>query len=68
MLVRDLIAALEHCLVHFCRPHKSLRGDTPAMAAGLAEHLYGLGWIVDMIENRAPQPGPRGSYRPRVTV
>ena len=26
------------------------------MAAGLAEHPYGLGWIVDMVEARAPKP------------
>ena len=29
------------------------------MAAGLAEHPSGLGWIVDMVEARAPKPVPK---------
>ena len=35
---------------NWCRPHKSLQGDTPAMAAGLADQPYELAWIVDLIE------------------
>lgn len=50
---------------NFCRPHKSLGGDTPAMAAGLAERSYDLDWIVNLIEERTPPPGPRGPYRSR---
>ena len=38
---------------NFCRPHKSLKGDTPAMAAGLAEEPRELVWIVDLIEHRS---------------
>ena len=38
---------------NWCRPHKSLKGETPAMAAGLADWPYGLGWIVDLIEQRS---------------
>ena len=58
-------AALYTVWYNFCRPHKSLGGDTPAMAAGLAEHPYGLGWIVDMVEARAPKSAPRGPYKLR---
>ena len=60
-------AALYTVWYNFCRPHKSLRGDTPAMAAGLAERPYGLGWIVGMIDDRAPEPGPRGPYKSKVS-
>ena len=35
---------------NWCRPHKSLQGDTPAMAAGLADQPYELAWIVDLIK------------------
>jgi hypothetical protein len=38
---------------NFCRPHKSLQGDTPAMAAGLADQQHGLEWIVELIEQHS---------------
>ena len=58
-------AALYAVWFNFCRPHKSLGGDTPAMATGLAERPYGVDWIVRLVDERAPQPGPRGPYKPR---
>ena len=45
--------ALYFVYYNFCRPHKSLKGHTPAMAAGLAEFPLGLDWIVDLIEQRS---------------
>ena len=42
--------ALYFVFYNFCRPHKSLQGDTPAMAAGLADRQHELEWIVDLIE------------------
>ncbi len=47
---------------NFVRVHKSLR-MTPAMAAGVSETLHDMEWIVDMIDARAPKPGPRGPYK-----
>ena len=38
--------ALYFVWYNFCRPHKSLGGDTPAMAAGLADEPYGFDWIL----------------------
>ena len=35
---------------NYCRPHKTLRGATPAMAASLADEPRPLTWIVDLIE------------------
>ena len=58
-------AALYAVWYNFCRPHKTLKGDTPAMAAGLTERKHSLGWIVGLIDERAPEPGPRGPYKPR---
>ena len=45
--------ALYFVFYNFCRPHKSLQGDTPAMAAGLADRPYGLEWIVALIEQHS---------------
>ena len=41
--------------VHYnwVRAHKTLKGDTPAMAAGLTDSRRTLEWIVDLIENRS---------------
>ena len=47
---------------NFCRAHKSLR-MSPAMAAGVSSELRDMGWVVDLIDARAPKPGPRGPYK-----
>ena len=49
---------------NFCRLHKTL-GQTPAMAAGLAEVPLPIESIVDLIDVRNPGTGPRGPYRKR---
>ena len=48
---------------NFCRQHKSLGGVSPAMAAGISDTLHDLEWIVGLIDERAPKPGPRGPYK-----
>ena len=50
---------------NFCRPHKTLKGETPAMVSGLAECPYGLEWIGSLIDARKPALGPRGPYKSR---
>jgi IS1 family transposase len=42
--LRNLKAAvaLHFCYYNFCRPHASLKGCTPAMQAGLTDHVWGL--------------------------
>jgi hypothetical protein len=35
------------------------------MAAGVSETLRDMEWIVSLIDERAPQPGPRGPYKKR---
>ena len=45
--------ALYFVYYNFCRPHKSLKGHTPAMAAGLAEEPHGLEWVIELIEKRS---------------
>lgn len=54
---------------NFVRIHKTLRA-TPAMAAGITDTLYDMGWIVGLIDARAPErkkPGPKvgAKYKPR---
>ena len=56
------MVALYFLHYNFCRMHKTLR-MTPAMAAGIDSTLHDTEWIVDLIEARRPQPGPRGPYK-----
>ena len=43
--------ALYTAWYNWIRPHKSLGGATPAMAAGLADEPYGFGWILRAIDS-----------------
>ncbi|HEX9647972.1 MAG TPA: IS1 family transposase, partial [Alphaproteobacteria bacterium] len=54
--------ALYFVWYNFCRQHKAHR-LSPAMAAGLADTLHDMEWIVGLVDARAPKPGPRGPYR-----
>jgi IS1 family transposase len=42
--------SLHFLYYNFCRPHKTLKGATPAMAAGLAFHVWEVMEIVALIE------------------
>ena len=54
--------ALHFMYYNFCRIHSTLK-ITPAMAAGVTEHLWEIRDIVELIEAAEPKPGPRGPYR-----
>ena len=43
--------ALYFVWYNWIRPHKSLGGRTPAMAAGLADHAYGWDWLMAHLPN-----------------
>ena len=53
---------LYYTFYNFCRPHMSLKGATPAMAAGLAKQPYGLEWVIDLINERRPKPNRPSCY------
>ena len=56
--------ALHFMHYNFCRVHKTLR-VTPAMEAGLTDHVWELQEIARLIEAAQPKPGPRGPYKKR---
>ena len=51
---------------NFIRIHKSLR-VTPAMAAGLSETVWDMDDLVRIMDERAPKPGPRGTYKKHIS-
>lgn len=58
------VAMLAIYAVHynFARIHNSLR-ITPAMAAGLTDHVWTLEEIITLADSYTPKPGPRGPYK-----
>ena len=57
--------ALHFMHYNFCRSHMSLKGATPAMAAGVAKGPLEIEDIVRITEAALPKPGPRGPYKKR---
>jgi hypothetical protein len=52
---------------NFARIHKTLR-ITPAMAAGLSDHVWTLEEIVLMADSYAPAPTKRSPYKKRTAA
>ena len=65
------VAAISLHFAHYnlCRPHISLKGKTPAMAAGVTDHVWTLPELVGLLEN-AEQAVPlkRGPYKKRAAA
>ena len=61
-----LSVALHYMHYNFCRIHKTLR-VTPAMAAGVLDHVWSVADIVSMIDAAEPAPGKRGPYKKQAT-
>jgi hypothetical protein len=59
------MVAIHAVYYNFARIHKTLR-ITPAMAAGLRDHVWSLEEIVLMADSYMPTSGPRGPYKKRV--
>jgi IS1 family transposase len=59
-----LSVALHYMHYNFCRIHKTLR-ITPAMAAGVTDHVWSVADIVSMIEANESAPAKRGPYKKR---
>jgi IS1 family transposase len=63
--VENLAAAVSLHFMHynFCRVHMSLNGQTPAMAAGVADHVWTLDELIGLLSEAESVPVKRGSYR-----
>lgn len=56
--------ALYMMYYNFVRIHKTLR-VSPAMAAGVTNHLWEISDIAKLVEADEAKPGKRGPYEPR---
>jgi IS1 family transposase len=57
--------ALYFVFYNFVKQHKSLKGLSPAMAAGVTDRLWSVEDIVALVDAREPPPKKRGTYKPR---
>jgi IS1 family transposase len=58
--------SLHFAYYNFCRVHKSLNGQTPAMAAGVTDHVWKPSELVALLEQaETAVPQKRGPYKPR---
>ncbi len=55
--------SLHFMYYNFCRQHKGLDGISPAMAAGVTDHLWEIEDIVRLVNEARPKPGPREKYQ-----
>jgi IS1 family transposase len=62
--IENLVAAVSLHFMHynFCRKHQSLSGKTPAMAAGLTDHVWTLRELIGLLEEAESVPTKRGRY------
>jgi IS1 family transposase len=61
------MVALYTVSYNYVKQHKSLKGLSPAMAAGLSKTLWSMADLAEMVDAAAPRPGPRGPYKKRET-
>lgn len=55
--------ALHFAHYNYCRRHQSLGGQTPAMAAGVTDHVWPLDELIGLLETAEAVPTKRGAYR-----
>jgi IS1 family transposase len=59
------MVALYTVWYNFVKQHKTLKGITPAMAAGVTDKLWDMKDVAALVDAAAPKPGRRGSYKKR---
>lgn len=59
------MVALYTVWYNYVKQHRSLKGLSPAMAAGLSKTLWSVEDIAKLVEADAPAPAKRGPYKPR---
>jgi len=56
------MVALYTVWYNYVKQHKSLKGLSPAMAAGISDTLWSVTDLAEMVDASLPKAGPRGPY------
>ena len=62
------MVALYAVWYNFVKQHKSIKGLSPAMAAGVSKTLWSVTDIAEMIDATLPKLGKRGPYMARLEL
>jgi hypothetical protein len=62
------MVALYTVWYNYVKQHKSLKGTSPAMAAGISDTLWSVTDFAEMIDAAASKPGKRGPYKKRAAA
>ena len=62
------MVALYTVWYNYVKQHRSLKGLSPAMAAGISPTLWSMTDLAEMIDARLPKPGPRWPYEKLMVV
>jgi IS1 family transposase len=57
------MVALYTVWYNFVKQHKTLKGISPAMAAGVSKTLWSVADLAEMVDAAAAKPGKRGPYK-----
>ncbi len=60
------MVALYTIWYNYVKQHKTLKGLSPAMAAGISDTLWSMTDLAEMIDASLPKPGKRGPYTKQV--
>lgn len=59
------MVALYTVWYNYVKQHRSLKGISPAMAAGISQTLWSMTDLAEMVDAAAAKPSPRGPYKKR---
>jgi IS1 family transposase len=62
------MVALYTVWYNYVKQHKSLKGVSPAMQAGVSDTLWSMANLAEMVDAAAPKPGKRGPYKKQVVA
>ncbi len=57
------MVALYTVWYNYVKQHKSLKGVSPAMQAGISDTLWSMTDLAEMVDAAQPKPGKRGQYK-----
>jgi hypothetical protein len=57
------MVALYTVWYNYVKQHKSLKGLSPAIAAGLSDTLWSMADVAEMVDTSLPKPGMRGHIK-----
>jgi hypothetical protein len=57
------MVALYTVWYNYVKQHKSLKGLSPAIAAGLSDTLWSMADVAEMVDTSLPKPGKRGRIK-----